>query len=202
MIIGKDICKRFGNQVIFENFNFEIHDGEFVCFSGDSGAGKTTLLNIIGLLEPIDSGHLIINGKEYQKSKDIRRFYQKEVGFLFQNFALVENKTVKQNLDLVIQKKNSEMTIDKAMQRVGLNNKLNSKVYTLSGGEQQRVSLARLILKECNLILADEPTGSLDKRNAQIVMNILRNLNKEGKTIIIVTHDEEIKKQVDRRIEL
>lgn len=100
-----------------------------------------------------------------------------------------------------MQKKNSE-EVAAAVRRVGLEEKLDNKIFTLSGGEQQRIALARLILKQCNIILADEPTGSLDKKNATIVMNLLKSLNAEGKTVIIVTHDEEIKTQVDRRIEI
>lgn len=202
MIIGKNITKKFGERVLFKELDFEIRDGEFICFSGESGAGKTTLLNIIGLLEPIDSGELLINGKKYKRHKDKRDFYMNEVGFLFQNFALIENKTVRQNLEIVKRNRQNLISIEESVRIVGLEDKLDNKVYTLSGGEQQRVALARLFLKPCNIILADEPTGSLDKRNAYIVMDLLKALNNEGKTVIIVTHDEDIKKQVDRRIEL
>ena len=202
MIVGKDITKSFGGLKVFEDFNFEIQDGEFVCFSGESGRGKTTLLNIIGLLEPIDSGKLIINNKQYRTNKEKRLFYKNEVGFLFQNFALIENKTVRQNLEIVRNAKKNSEEVAAAVRRVGLEEKLDNKIFTLSGGEQQRIALARLILKQCNIILADEPTGSLDKTNATIVMNLLKSLNAEGKTVIIVTHDEEIKTQVDRRIEI
>lgn len=202
MIIGKNITKKFGERVLFKELDFEIRDGEFICFSGESGAGKTTLLNIIGLLEPIDSGELLINGKKYKRHKDKRDFYMNEVGFLFQNFALIENKTVRQNMEIVKRNRQNLISIEESVRIVGLEDKLDNKVYTLSGGEQQRVALARLFLKPCNIILADEPTGSLDKRNAYIVMDLLKALNNEGKTVIIVTHDEDIKKQVDRRIEL
>ena len=202
MIIVKNITKKFGERVLFKELDFEIRDGEFICFSGESGAGKTTLLNIIGLLEPIDSGELLINGKKYKRHKDKRDFYMNEVGFLFQNFALIENKTVRQNLEIVKRNRQNHISIEESVRIVGLEDKLDNKVYTLSGGEQQRVALARLFLKPCNIILADEPTGSLDKRNAYIVMDLLKALNNKGKTVIIVTHDEDIKKQVDRRIEL
>lgn len=202
MIIGKEISKCFDDLVVFDNLSFKIEDGEFVCFSGESGKGKTTLLNIIGLLEPIDSGQLIINGREYKGNKEKRYYYRNEVGFLFQNFALIENKTVEQNLRIIRSKSISNIDVENVLQRVGLAEKLHNKVYTLSGGEQQRVALARLMLKPCNLILADEPTGSLDKKNAGIVMSLLKTLNDEGKTVLIVSHDEEIKNMVDRRIEL
>lgn len=202
MIIGRNITKTFDALTVFENLNFEIEDGEFICFSGESGAGKTTLLNIIGLLEPIDSGELQINGKTYKSSRQKREYYKNEVGFLFQNFALMENKTVRQNLEIVKSDRSNDISMEEALYRVGLADKIDSKVYTLSGGEQQRIALARLILKQCNIILADEPTGSLDKRNAGLVMGLLKELNREGKTVIIVTHDEDIKNQAGRRIEL
>lgn len=202
MIIGRNVTKKFGELVIFENLNFEVKNGEFVCFSGESGVGKTTLLNIIGLLEPIESGELIINGKTYKSSKEKREYYRNEVGFLFQNFALIENKTVRQNLEIVKRSHLNAMSVEEAVHRVGLDNKIDNKIYTLSGGEQQRIALARLILKQCNIILADEPTGSLDEKNADAVMRLLKSLNNEGKTVIVVTHDEKIKKQADRRIEL
>lgn len=202
MIEGINIKKSFDDRVLFDNFNFKIADGEFVCFSGESGSGKTTLLNIIGLLEPIDAGELLINGKQYKRSKDIRKYYQNEVGFLFQNFALIENKTVRQNLDIVKMDMESDITIPDALKWVGLEDKLYKKVYTLSGGEQQRIALARLLIKPCNIVLADEPTGSLDERNAASVMKMLRQLNELGKTVILVTHDEGIKKQADRIIRL
>lgn len=202
MIVGKNITKKFEELTVFENFDFEIQDGEFVCFSGESGSGKTTLLNIIGLLEPIDSGKLIINGREYKTNRDKREYYKNEIGFLFQNFALIENKTVRQNLRIVKKTGTNKLDIECVVGRVGLKDKLDNKIYTLSGGEQQRIALARLMLKDCNIILADEPTGSLDKRNATAVMGFLRQLNEEGKTVVVVTHDEHIKKMADRRIEI
>lgn len=202
MIEGKSITKRFGNLVIFDGLDFIINKGDFVCFSGPSGCGKTTLLNIIGLLEPIDSGKLLINGKEYITNKQKLEYYRSEVGFLFQNFALIENKTVKQNLEIISKKYRTECNITEVLKKVGLEEKIDSKIYTLSGGEQQRIALARLFLKKSNIILADEPTGSLDSKNAEIVMSLLFNLNKMGKTIILVTHDENIKEKARKVIEL
>lgn len=202
MIEGKNITKRFGGQVLFDGFNFVIEDGEFVCFSGVSGAGKTTLLNIIGLLEPLDGGELLINGIKYKTNRQRLQYFRTEVGFLFQNFALIENKTVEQNLEIVSKQNRTEFSIMEALEKVGLQEKLHNKVYTLSGGEQQRIALARLFLKKCNIILADEPTGSLDKRNAEMVMNILCDLNQRGKTVILVTHDEQIRQMAKRVIKL
>lgn len=202
MIVGENITKSFGDRILFKDFNFHIKDGEFIFFSGESGAGKTTLLNIIGLLEPTDAGRLLINGCEYKTNKDKRKFYAEEAGFLFQNFALIENKTVKQNLEIVKTKSKLSDRIDAALKIVRLTDKINNKVYTLSGGEQQRIALARLILKPCNIILADEPTGSLDRRNTELVLSLLKKINSMGKTVIIVSHDEYVKKSADRIINL
>lgn len=202
IVEGKNIVKKFGERVLLSRFSFVIEDGEFVCFSGVSGSGKTTLLNIIGLLEPIDGGKLLINGSEYRTNRQKLNYYRSQVGFLFQNFALIENKTVEQNLELVSKKNRSGCTIEESLEKVGLRDKLHQKVYTLSGGEQQRVALARLFLKKCDLILADEPTGSLDTENAKMVMRILLDLNRQGKTVVLVTHDERIKKMAGRIIEL
>ena len=129
--------------------------------------------------------------------------YCEKIGFLFQNFALVEQKTVRENLALVKGKFRSPKTIEAAREEVGLADKIDSKVFTLSGGEQQRVALARLMIKKCDIILADEPTGSLDKANAVAVMEILKEMNTEQhKTVIMVTHDESLKSYGSRIIEL
>ncbi len=202
MITGSNITKRFGDRVLFDHLNFVIEDGEFVCFSGSSGKGKTTLLHIIGLIEPVDEGEIRIDGKLWKKSREKREFFREKVGFLFQNFALIENRTVRENLELIRKKNRTSETIPEVLKRVGMEDKEDQKVYTLSGGEQQRVALARLFLKKCSIILADEPTGSLDAGNAETVMKILTDLNREGKTVILVTHDEKIRKMAGRVMEL
>lgn len=203
MIKLDKVSKAFGEHILFRGLTFEIADGEFVIFSGASGCGKTTLLNMIGGLEKLSGGTILVDGIDISKRSNQLEYFRSKVGFLFQNFALVENKTVRQNLELVRKKNRSEVSIEQAVERVGLSDKLDSKVYTLSGGEQQRIALARLMVKKCDLILADEPTGSLDKANAEKIMQILKALNTEqGKTVIMVTHDEELKKQGSRVIEL
>ena len=202
MITGSNITKRFGDRVLFDHLNFVIEDGEFVCLSGPSGKGKTTLLHIIGLIEPVDEGEIRIDGKLWKKSRERREFFREKVGFLFQNFALIENRTVRENLELIRKKNRTSETIPEVLKRVGMEDKEDQKVYTLSGGEQQRVALARLFLKKCSIILADEPTGSLDAGNAETVMKILTDLNREGKTVILVTHDEKIRKMAGRVMEL
>lgn len=202
MIEIQSLHKRFGDRVLFREANLTIKDGDFVIFTGPSGCGKTTLLNMIGALEPIDSGKIFVDGVDISQRKNQQAFFGEKVGFLFQNFALIEDKTVKANLEMIRPKNRSDVTIEEALQQVGLSDKLDHKVYTLSGGEQQRIALARLMIKKCDIILADEPTGSLDAENAATVMGILKDLNKANKTVILVTHDEKIKQQGRRVISL
>lgn len=192
MIEIKNLCKSFGDNVIFDNFNVTIDDGEYVVFAGKSGCGKTTLLNMIGALEKPDKGKIFVNGVDISLKRNQKEYFRSTVGFLFQNFALIENKTVRQNLELVQKKYRSEVTISQALNAVGIAGKEDTFVYKLSGGEQQRVALARLMIKKCDIILADEPTGSLDTDNAKSVVSILKQLNSQGKTVILVTHDERI----------
>lgn len=198
----KNLCKNFNEHVLFKNFNLIINDGDFLCISGDSGTGKTTLLNMIGQLEPYQEGEILFEGKPIETKKDKLDLFRKKLGFIFQNFVLVESKTVEENLKLIRKEDRTNVSIDSALKMVGLDDKKNSKVYTLSGGEQQRVAMARLYLKECKYILADEPTGSLDRKNAEKIFEILKQLNDIGKTIIIVTHDEYLKSKVEKRVNL
>ena len=202
MIEVKNLTKKFDDKVLFSDFNLKIENGDFIIFFGPSGCGKTTLLNMIGAIEKIDSGEIIVDGLDIKNKKNHLKYFRTKIGFLFQNFALVDNKTVKDNLKLIRKDCKTNLSIEEALKIVDLREKLNKKVYTLSGGEQQRVALARLMLKKCDIILADEPTGSLDKKNAESVLNILKELNKQGKIIILVTHDEEIKKQGNRVVNL
>ena len=192
MIVIQNLCKKFEDKVLFNNYNCSIADGEFVVFCGESGCGKTTLLNMIGCLEKPDSGSIIIDDIDIWRTKKKRELFSHKLGFLFQNFALLEGRTVAQNLQIIQKKSRTETSIEDALSAVGLTNKMNTKVYKLSGGEQQRVALARLMLKKCDVILADEPTGSLDEENADMVMDILHLLNQAGKTVVLVTHNEKI----------
>lgn len=194
MIKLNKISKSY-NKVLLEDFSFEIEKGDFVIISGESGSGKSTLLNIIGLLEKPDSGFVEydnIDAKVTRKSiRFLRRYF---IGYLFQNYGLLENETVLYNLNLSrkFAEKKEHISLDDILKKLNLNsNILQHKVFELSGGEQQRLALARLLIKPCSLILADEPTGNLDKENSQIIMDYLVKLNNEGKTIVCVTHDEE-----------
>lgn len=198
----ENVKKSFGNNVIFDDLSFEIKRGELVAIIGKSGSGKSTLLNILGGLERIDSGKITVDDLDITQKKNLVNYFRTEVGFVFQNFALTENKTVKENLEIIKKNAKSGITIEDALESVGLKDKLNEKVYKLSGGEQQRVSLARVMIKKCNVILADEPTGSLDPENGKKIMDIFKRLNKEGKTVIIVTHDMKIAEQCGRVIKI
>ncbi len=202
MIVINELTKVYDGRPLFSNLSLTINEGEFVVFSGVSGCGKTTLLNMIGALEPFDSGSIVVGGLDIGNKKTHLKYFREKVGFLFQNFALVDKKTVNENLKLIRKGSRSGLSIQEAIKMVGLTQKLNNKVYTLSGGEQQRVALARLMLKKCDVILADEPTGSLDRTNALIVLDILKEMNKQGKTIILVTHDETIRDQFERVVYL
>ncbi len=189
MIEIKQLCKSFEKSVIFDNFNLTVKTGDFAVFSGASGAGKTTLLNMIGSIEPVDSGSICVDGVDITQKKNQINYLKTKVSFLFQNFALIENKTVLENLKIIKGKAKNDVTIEAALAKVGMSDKLHEKVYKLSGGEQQRIALARVMIKKCDIILADEPTGSLDRKNADNVISLLKDLNEVGKTIIMVTHD-------------
>lgn len=202
MIELKNVKKSFGERVLFERLNLTIPDGEFAVLIGTSGCGKTTLLDMIAGIEPIDSGEITVDGMNILKRRNRLQYYQTKLGMCFQNFALIENMTVWKNLELVQKKSRSEMSAAEALERVGMSDYLDKKVCTLSGGEQQRIALARLMVKKCSIVLADEPTGSLDADNAAKVMEILSDLNAMGKTVVMVTHDTKYQNIGTRQIGL
>lgn len=202
MIEIKNISKSFDGKKIFDNFSLTINKGAFLIVTGASGCGKTTLLNMIGAIEKPDNGQILIDGKNMTLRKNRLDYFKKGVGFLFQNYALVDNKTVKENLEIVKGNSRNPISIDDALKQVDLEEKADKKVYKLSGGEQQRVAIARLIIKKCDIILADEPTGSLDSKNGETVIELLKQLQNGGKTIIMVTHDSRLEKYGDRVIKL
>lgn len=207
MIEIKSINKSFGRKTIFNDFNLEVKPGEFIGIVGKSGKGKTTLLNMIGTLEKPDSGIIKIMGKNIQHKRVKRLLLRNELGFIFQNYALIDNASVNENLEIALKhkkmkktQKNNSMSL--ALEQVGLFDYGIEKVYTLSGGEQQRIAIARLLLKNPSLILADEPTGSLDTENRDIIVSLFQRLHEQGKTIIMVTHDKDLTKFFSRTIRL
>ncbi len=192
MITIEHLTKSFDGKILYEDLSLVIEDGQFVVITGPSGCGKTTLLNLIGGLDDYEKGSIIVDDYDLSKYRDKMRYYRDDVGFLFQNFALVEDKTVRDNLEMIYKKSRSDISIEKALEFVGMSDRIDSKVYKLSGGEQQRIAIARLMVKKCKLILADEPTSALDKENVMKIIGLLCELNKMGKTIVMVTHDTEL----------
>lgn len=204
-----NFSKKFGDKVIFNNFNITIEKGESIAFTGASGCGKTTLLNALGLIDSIDQGEYSIEGTPVPKVNTAKsnKIIREKISYLFQNFALIDNITVEDNLMLALKyvkmdKNKKRDSIALALDKVGLKGYEKKKVYTISGGEQQRVSIARLLLKPSSIILADEPTGSLDGNNRDEILAILHDMCKTGKTLIIVTHDPVVAKSCDRVVEL
>ena len=195
----KNVNKSFGAHHVLKDVNLDINAGDFICIFGKSGGGKTTLLNIIGTLESYDSGEMSSFAKlnPIKKKKDCELLRRNNIAYLFQNFALVEKMTVEENMKLAVKynkAKNKKELIQNALDKMGVGDKLKSKVYELSGGEQQRVAIARNMVKPFDIMLADEPTGSLDDENKSIVIDTLLALNNEGKTIVVVSHDKDFKK--------
>ncbi len=202
MIELKCVKKSFGERILYDNLNLTIQNEEFVVLIGASGCGKTTLLGIIAGIEPINSGQVLVDGMNITKRHNQLEYFRTKLGMCFQNFALIENLSVRKNLEMIQKRSRSDITIDEALQRVGMSKYIDKKVCTLSGGEQQRIALARLMVKKCSIILADEPTGSLDKENASKVMSILSDLNQMGKTVVMVTHDTKYQDIGNRQIDL
>ena len=208
MIELQHIWKQFGSRIIFSDLNLNFQSGMVYALIGDSGCGKTTLLNMLAKLETFDKGEIVYKGKSLTSIKN-EEFYRNELGYLFQNFGLLESQTIRENLELgLIGKKQSkkqekERLLLQALQAVRLDYlSLNQKIYELSGGEAQRVALAKIILKNPPLILADEPTASLDPKNSKEIMEILLELRNANRTIIIATHNPSIWKMADQVIRL
>ena len=209
MIKLENVTKTIGKKVILENLSLKINQGDLVAIIGKSGSGKSTLLNLLGLIDGDYSGYYEIFGQKNVpvNSAKSQAIIREHISYLFQNFALIDNETVEYNLMLALKyvklsKKDKVKKIEEILERVGLSSTLHQKVSELSGGEQQRIAVARAILKPSQLLLADEPTGSLDPENRDLVLNFLLDMNKEGKTVIIVTHDAYVAEQCHRVIEL
>ncbi|CCQ98313.1 Uncharacterized ABC transporter ATP-binding protein YknY [[Clostridium] ultunense Esp] len=198
-------------SVVLNGINQSIEKGEKVAIVGPSGSGKTTLLNIIGLLIQPTSGEVYINGRNVLSlSTDEKAKLRNQVfGYVFQDFVLMEKDHVLSNVMIPllyayprIKKGDRKQMVEEALEKVGLSHKLKEKVKYLSGGERQRVAIARAIVNNPFIILADEPTGSLDVKNRDIVMDLFDTLVEQGKTLLIVTHNEEIAKRCDRVVQI
>lgn len=205
----ENICQKFNGNTIIENINFSINDGEMVAIMGKSGKGKTTLLNIMGLIAKPSEGDLYLFNKKNVDihSKEAMLLRRNKIGYLFQNYGLVEDETVKWNLNIALEykklsKNERVQKIKEALKMLHLEKLIDKHVYKLSGGEQQRIAMLKLYLQESQLILADEPTGSLDKENRDVIIQMLKDFNNEGKTIVIVTHDNHIAQTCSRVINI
>ncbi len=203
----KNINKKFGEIEVLKDFSMDVEENEMICIIGESGCGKSTLLNIIGLLEKADSGSILYDGEKGHApyTRGAEHLLRYEIGYLFQNFALVEDDTVYNNLKIALEYSkaaNKKELISEALEEVGLTRMENKQVFKCSGGEQQRIAIARLLLKPCRIVLADEPTGSLDPHNKGIILQLLCRFKEKGKTLLIVTHDSDVANIADRVIEL
>lgn len=205
----QNLVKKFGNHTVLPGVSFSVPAGTMLAVTGPSGSGKTTLLNCLGLLENFDSGEFSFGSFHAVKhgSRKARGFFRDVLGFLFQNYGLIEDWSVAENLQLPLQVRQLHKTerrerMAQALAQVGLTGREKSKVYTLSGGEQQRVALARLLLKEPQLILADEPTSALDAANSDVVMQALRQRAAAGALVILSTHNPAIVQLCDSVLDL
>ena len=189
-----------------DNINLSINKGEYVAIVGPSGAGKSTLMNIIGCLDTPSGGEYILDGLNTKCSDSkLAEIRNKKIGFIFQNYNLLPKLNVLENVELPLlylgmsSREIKEKALS-ALKKVGLETHLKHKPNELSGGQKQRVAIARALVTEPQIILADEPTGALDSKTGREVLNMLEDLNKEGNTIIIITHDKEIAAEAKRMI--
>lgn len=209
MIKAENLFKSYGtgeNAVnALKGISLEINDGDMTAIVGTSGSGKSTLLHILGGLDTQAEGHVFFDNTDILKLNDAKLsdFRLNNIGFVFQFFNLIPELTAEENikLPLMMCKKKAKISIE-ITRKLGINERLKHYPDELSGGQKQRVAIARAIINDPDVIFCDEPTGALDKKTSADIMNLFRNLNEEGKTIIIVTHDIEIAKQCDRIIEI
>lgn len=195
---------------VLKYLNLNIETGDFVMIMGKSGSGKTTLLNILGFLDKFDEGNYFFNGKNVTNLNENQRsiFRNKNIGFIFQQFNLIETLNIYQNVELPLIYDNSlnrlqrEKLVKENLDSVGLLDKIYHTPSQLSGGQQQRIAIARSLINNPQIIFADEPTGALDSETSKEIMDILKNLNDKGKTIIMVTHDSDLVKYATKVIKL
>ncbi len=201
MIKVENLCKSFRTEevetIALNNVSFEVADGEFVAIMGPSGCGKSTLLNILGLLDNPTSGKYWLAGKEVGnlKEKDRTDVRKGQIGFVFQSFNLIDELNVAENVELPltymdIKASERKQKVQEIMKRMAISHRAGHFPHQLSGGQQQRVAIARAVVFGPKLILADEPTGNLDSKNGEEVMKLLTELNREGTTIVMVTHNK------------
>ena len=211
LICAKNLTKTYGAgdslAYALDNVSLEIKKGEFVAIIGPSGSGKSTLMHILGCLDKPTSGDYFLNGEQVRKLSDskLAEIRNRGIGFVFQSFNLLPRTTSIKNVELplIYSHVNPAGRLEKARQtlaKVGLTEKLNSTPAQLSGGQQQRVAIARALVNDAHVIMADEPTGNLDTKSSEDILNLLAGLNREGKTIIIITHEKEVAQKARRVI--
>ena len=213
IITMTDITKVYsvgGEEVrALDGANLTIHEGEFVSIIGPSGSGKSTLMNIIGCLDVADSGEYILDGQsiEQYSEEELAKIRNKKIGFIFQNFNLLSRMSALSNVELPLIYQRLHLNDRKAMaqralDRVGLSDRSSHKPSELSGGQQQRVAIARALATDPAILLADEPTGNLDSKTGDDIMALFHELHRAGDTIVLITHNEDIAKQAQRRIRI
>jgi len=194
-----NVTKKYGSKEIFTDLNLTFEAGKSYALIGGSGSGKSTLLNIIGRLEKIDSGKVLVDKQDIWKIKE-RTYFKNTIGYVFQNYSLIENKTVYDNLKLLNKDKK---IISEILEKVGLSRDyLKHKIYELSGGQAQRVAIARMLMKPRKIILADEPTGALDSEIGNEIINLLLSEATKDNYVIIATHDPAVYSKVDVIIDI
>ncbi|CUW04451.1 Methionine ABC transporter ATP-binding protein [Leuconostoc inhae] len=206
MIELKNIHKQFDEKVVLEDFSYQFENGQSYALTGMSGSGKTTLLNMIGKIEKPDTGDVLIDQKQLRKIPE-QVYFQNYAGYLFQNYGLIDNETIEQNLTLAfvgkhIKKAEQKSQMLTALKQVNLTLDLSRKVYSLSGGEAQRVAIAKIILKKPMIILADEPTAALDEKNGQEVVDLMKQLVTDDTILIVATHNPMVWEQLNQRVKL
>ncbi|GAA2942901.1 ABC transporter ATP-binding protein [Glutamicibacter bergerei] len=207
-IVVQEATKSFGDKTLYANLSITVPAGQMMAVMGASGSGKSTLLNCIGLLDTLDSGSVWVGNENITSlsAEGQRKFRRDSLGYMFQNYALIENASIQENLEVALAAQGKEALrkadFNGALERVGLAGRNKEKVYSLSGGEQQRVALARLIVKRPTIILADEPTGALDSANEAMVMEELRAIAAEGTAVFVATHSHEVMRFCDTVLEL
>jgi putative ABC transport system ATP-binding protein len=198
--------KRFGEVHALDRVSFEVEAGEWIAIMGPSGSGKTTLINILGGLEHLSAGRVVVDGLEIGNlgERELTRYRADKIGFVFQQFHLIPYLTALENVMLAqyFHSITDEKEAAEALGRVGLSDRMGHVPAALSGGEQQRVAIARALINQPKLVLADEPTGNLDEANEAVVLKLLHQLHDAGHTILVVTHSQTIGNLADRRVEL
>ena len=188
-----------------ENIDLKIPEGEFVVILGPSGAGKTTLMNVIGGLDRVSNGEIIVDGIniEHMNDRALTKYRSDKIGFIFQFYNLIANLTIYENISLIKSIKKEEIDTIETLKKVGLYNKKDSFPAQLSGGEQQRAAIARALVKEPKILLCDEPTGALDSQNGKNILKLLKDMSTyEKKTVILITHNSAIAETADRVIRM